>query len=169
MGNKNIYERFIWFDDRVRTKKYPNATKLSEQFEISLKTAQRDIEFMRERLCCPLVYDKNRKGYYYTDNTFSLPMTYISSEELSCLLIARKLLQDISGGIIGDEIKAIADKITSILRNHVAEMDAVDDALSFQQLLKKRVEKISRILSPFGHYGKPVSWIGQLFDVSEIF
>jgi hypothetical protein len=50
MGNKIIYERFVWFDDRVRAKKYPNATKLSEQFEIPLKTAQRDIEFMRDRL-----------------------------------------------------------------------------------------------------------------------
>lgn len=49
MGDKNIYERFIWFDGRVRSQKYPNATALSGRFEISLKTAQRDIEFMRER------------------------------------------------------------------------------------------------------------------------
>jgi len=43
MGVKNIYERFIWFDDRVRAKRYPNATTLAEKFEISSKTAQRDI------------------------------------------------------------------------------------------------------------------------------
>jgi len=30
MGAKNIYERFIWFDDRVRQKKYPNTTSLSD-------------------------------------------------------------------------------------------------------------------------------------------
>ena len=92
MGNKNIYERFIWFDDKVRSKKYPNATKLSEIFEVSVKTAQRDIEFMRDRLNCPLVYDKNLKGYYYEDETFSLPLIHLSSAELSALLIARKIL-----------------------------------------------------------------------------
>jgi len=30
MGVKNIYERFIWFDDRVRQKKYPNTTSLAK-------------------------------------------------------------------------------------------------------------------------------------------
>jgi len=132
MGDKNVIERFIWFDDRVRTKKYPNATILAEQFEVSTKTAQRDVEFMRERLSFPLVYDRNKKGYFYTDNNFSLPMTYLSSEELSSLLIARKMLLDISGGIAGGEIKGIAYKITSILRTHVLEIDALDKALSFR-------------------------------------
>jgi len=54
MGVKNIYERFIWFDTRVRAGKHPNATSLAAKFEISPKTAQRDIEFMRCRLRCPL-------------------------------------------------------------------------------------------------------------------
>jgi len=44
MGVKNIYERFVWFDNQARAKKYPNTTILAEQFEISTKTAQRDID-----------------------------------------------------------------------------------------------------------------------------
>jgi hypothetical protein len=50
MGIKNIYERFIRFDDQVKLKKYPNATSLPKRLEVSLKTAQRDVKFMRERL-----------------------------------------------------------------------------------------------------------------------
>jgi len=132
MGTKNIYERFVWFDSQVRAQKYPNATSLSEQFEISAKTAQRDIDFMRDRLLCPLDYDSSQKGYYYDDDTFSLPMVYLSSEELSSLLIARKMLQDISGGFIGDEISSIVDKITNVLSKHIATGDKIDDAFSFQ-------------------------------------
>jgi predicted DNA-binding transcriptional regulator YafY len=132
MGTKNIYERFVWFDDQARTKKYPNATSLAEQFEISAKTAQRDIDFMRDRLLCPLEYDSSQKGYCYDDETFSLPMIYLSSEELSALLIARKMLQDISGGSIGDEITSIVDKITNILKKHSVVADHIDDAFSFQ-------------------------------------
>ena len=132
MGTKNIYERFVWFDNQVRVKKYPNATTLAEQFEISTKTAQRDIEFMRDRLLCPLDYDSSQKGYYYDNETFSLPMVYLSSEELSALLIARKMLQDISGGSIGDEISSVVDKITNILKKHSVVADQIDDAFSFQ-------------------------------------
>jgi predicted DNA-binding transcriptional regulator YafY len=132
MGAKNVYERFSWLDHRVKLKKYPNATSLSGQFEISLKTAQRDIEFMRDRLNCPLVYDKSRKGYFYESDTFSLPLIYLSSEELSSLLIARKFLQDISERYIGEEISSVVQKITAILQKHMADGNTIDDALSFQ-------------------------------------
>jgi predicted DNA-binding transcriptional regulator YafY len=132
MGTKNIYERFIWFDDQVKEKKFPNATSLAEKFELSTKTAQRDIEFMRDRLLCPLYYDSSEKGYYYDDETFSLPMIYLSSEELSSLLIARKMLKDISGGYIGDEISSIIDKITNVLNKHIASGDKIDDTFSFE-------------------------------------
>ncbi len=132
MGSKNIYERFIWFDDRVKQKKYPNTTSLSKQFEVSIKTAQRDIEFMRDRLNSPLFYDPGRKGYFYEDDTFSLPLIYLSSEELSSLLIARKFLQDISERHIGDELSSVIQKITAILKKHMAEENLIDDALSFQ-------------------------------------
>jgi hypothetical protein len=32
----NIYGRFLWLDNQARAKKYPNATPLTEQFEISI-------------------------------------------------------------------------------------------------------------------------------------
>jgi predicted DNA-binding transcriptional regulator YafY len=132
MGAKNIYERFVWFDGKVKAKKYPNATSLAEQFEISTKTSQRDIDFMRDRLRCPLQYDRTRKGYYYRDDTFSLPMVYLSPEELSALLIARKTLKDISGGSLGREISSILDKITNILTKHNIREDGIDKTFSFQ-------------------------------------
>ena len=132
MGSKNVYERFIWFDNRVKQKKYPNTTTLSKQFEVSIKTAQRDIDFMRDRLNCPLFYDPGRKGYFYKDDTFSLPLIYLSSEELSSLLIARKFLQDISERHIGDELSSVIQKITAILKKHMVEENLIDDTLSFQ-------------------------------------
>ena len=132
MGVKNIYERFVWFDNQARVKKYPNASGLADQFEVSTKTAQRDIDFMRDRLLCPLHYDSSQKGYYYDDETFSLPMVYLSSGELASLLIARKMLQDISGGYIGEEISSIVDKITNVLSKHMSMGDRIDDTFSFQ-------------------------------------
>ena len=132
MGSKNIYERFIWFDDRVKQKKYPNTTSLAKQFEVSIKTAQRDIEFMRDRLNCPLIYEKSRKGYFYKNDTFSLPMIYLSSAEISSLLIARKVLQDIAKSYIGDEISSVIQKITAIVNKHNARTEHIDQTLSFQ-------------------------------------
>lgn len=132
MSSKGIYERFIWFDHKVRAKAYPNATKLAGHFEVSVKTAQRDIEFMRDRLNCPLVYNKTRKGYFYEDGAFSLPLIHLSSEELSSLLIARKILQGISGGGISSELSMLIDKITALLSKNIAEAEVIDKAFSLQ-------------------------------------
>ncbi len=134
MSNKTIYERFLWFDERARSRKFPNATSLAAKFEVSIKTAQRDIEFMRDRLNCPLVYDQREKGYYYGDNTFSLPSIYISAEELSALLITRKMLQGISAAYIGADLSLLIDKITAILRKHVVDDEIIDNAVSIQHI-----------------------------------
>jgi len=131
MGSRIIYERYAWFDNQARQRKYPNASKLAVQFELSVKTAQRDIAFMRDRLNCPLFYDKNQKGYLYKNRSFSLPLTYLSPEELTALLFAQKLLHDLSGGKAGAEISAILQKITSILQQHVPDR-SVENAVSLQ-------------------------------------
>lgn len=55
MSSKIIYERLVWFHVQVKAGKYPNARHLAHQFEISPRTAQRDVEFMRNRLTSKLM------------------------------------------------------------------------------------------------------------------
>ena len=61
MGNQLYLERFVWFDHEARRERYPNAFKLGDHFEISVKTAQRSIDHFRDRLIAPLEYDKSRR------------------------------------------------------------------------------------------------------------
>jgi hypothetical protein len=79
MGRRIIYERYVWFDAAIRKGTYPNASALAREFELSVKTAQRDVDFMRDRLNCPLVYDKSRKGYYYRDGSSPAHVRVVSS------------------------------------------------------------------------------------------
>ena len=43
MGNSLVFERFQWLDVQVRGGRYPNAVFLARKFEISSKTAQRNM------------------------------------------------------------------------------------------------------------------------------
>lgn len=92
MGDFLVFERFVWLDRQVRQKRFPNARKLAEQFELSRKTAQRNIDFMRDRLIAPLEYNPSKKGYYYLDETFELPHFLATQEEVLSVLLARNLL-----------------------------------------------------------------------------
>lgn len=82
MGKKLVYERYHWFHGQTRAGRYPNARKLSEKFEISEKQAQRDKEFIRDRLYAPLLYNAFEKGYEYENVGYELPPIWLKEDEL---------------------------------------------------------------------------------------
>lgn len=95
MSGKLQYERFFWFHKFIKAGKYPNAKDLSEQFEISHRTAQRTIEFMRDRIQAPLEYDYLNKGFYYSDKTYELPSLWFNEDNVVALSLAVRLASSI--------------------------------------------------------------------------
>ena len=132
VGDQLFLERFIWFDNETRHGRYPNATRLAEQFEISTKTAHRSIDYFRDRLQAPLDYDESRKGFFYTDPTFQLPITKLSQDELLALLISRKLITEASAGSLGDELGHISARLGSLLAASLPGKAHPEDAFSFR-------------------------------------
>jgi predicted DNA-binding transcriptional regulator YafY len=91
MSERLKYERFIWFHGRIKNNKYPNAMHLAERFEISSRTAQRDIEFMRSRLNAPLEYSVSKRGYYYSDDLYELPYMWFDEDSIMAFALAVRL------------------------------------------------------------------------------
>lgn len=132
MGSRNSIERLRWFDRQVQEKRFPNASSLAAKYEISKRTAQREIDYMRDRLSFPLEYDASRKGYYYTDDTVPIPSIYLTTEELFSLVMARNFLRDLSGGAVGKEIGEITKKLKKVLNRFIGDEKTIDNALSFR-------------------------------------
>lgn len=132
MGDQLFLERFIWFDNEARNGRFPNATKLAEQFELSTKTAHRSIDYFRDRLQAPLEYDGSCKGYFYTDLSFQIPITRVSQDELLALLISRKLITEASAGCLGDELGHISARLGSLLAASLPGKAHPEEAFSFR-------------------------------------
>jgi predicted DNA-binding transcriptional regulator YafY len=103
-------ERMIWLDGRLKRQSYPNATQLAERFEISRKTAQRDICHFRDRLLAPIAYHPTHKGYYYTEDDFEFPQLPAFQEEVLAILVARRLLSE-AGGFISEAFRGFTRKL----------------------------------------------------------
>lgn len=73
-------DRIQWFHKKTAAGCYPNASHLSEQFDISHRQAQRDVEFLRKELAAPLAYSSQKKGYYYR-TPFKLPLMLESEND----------------------------------------------------------------------------------------
>ena len=123
-------ERLFWFHDQVKNGRRPNAARLAQRFEISNKTAQRDIVRLRDRLLAPLEYDPAGKGYYYSDDHFELPYLPASQQEILCLLLARKVLSQSAQGFISREIGGLLDRLYAAVRETGLTPQNAEDAFS---------------------------------------
>jgi predicted DNA-binding transcriptional regulator YafY len=75
----------MWFDEQIRAKLYPNAKTLSESFEISVRQAGRDIEYMQNSLRAPLQYNAKQRGYEYADHAYILPSVFLTETDVRIL------------------------------------------------------------------------------------
>lgn len=110
MAKKLAYERYYWLHGQIRAGQYPNARKMAEVFEISQKQAQRDIEFMRDRLHAPLVYQAASGGYAYEEPGYDLPPVWLQEEELLALSLALRLSAAIPDRKLKDALHQILQK-----------------------------------------------------------
>lgn len=132
VGDRLYFERFIWFDSQIRNGRFPNATALARKFEFDIKTAQRSIEYFRDRLGAPLDYDPSRRGYRYRDPDFQLPVTRLTENELVALLASRKLLTDAAAGPLGDELEKVSSRLGALLSDNLKGRITPERAFSFR-------------------------------------
>jgi len=121
-------ERMLWFDEQVRAGRRPGSASLAAQFKVSLRTARRDIEFLRNGLQAPLKSVPGTKGYAYDDPGFYLPSSFFRKEELFALLIARHLFGVIRPPL-KEEIEGIAGRISDLFK--VPFLETLGEAVSF--------------------------------------
>jgi predicted DNA-binding transcriptional regulator YafY len=107
--------RMIRIHELMRAGKFPNCTSLAEELEISYKTAQRDIDFMRDQWRMPIDYDFTEKGFYYTSPVSSLPTMTVSQGELVALLVAQKAIEQYRGTPFERPIASAFDKLAASL------------------------------------------------------
>jgi len=81
-------ERMLRIHQELQGGEFPNATSLARQLEVSTKSIQRDLEFMRDRLDLPLEYNASKRGYSYTEEVNSFPTLQFTEGELVALVIA---------------------------------------------------------------------------------
>jgi len=85
--------RFQEIFHAIKTGRYPNRTKLAADIEVTTKTIQRDLDYMRYQLGLPIEFDYCRGGYYFTQSVDRLPLFELTEGELVSLFVAQKALR----------------------------------------------------------------------------
>ena len=112
---KPQHARLLFIDRCIREKSYPNCRSLAAEYEVSVKTIQRDIDYMRIELNAPLEYSARERGFYYTEEQFQLPAMDIRESDLFAIYLADKLLAQYEGTPIHDSLRSVFRKIENAL------------------------------------------------------
>lgn len=128
-------ERISAFDRAVRAGEYPNAGTIARIFEVSRRTLQRDIEFLKDRLGAPLVFDEKRQGYAYSDPNFRLPTVPMSEGEMLALALAERVLRQYRGTPYAPDLARAFKKITDSLSDRITvDLGQLADSFTFRTI-----------------------------------
>jgi proteasome accessory factor B len=131
--------RLAVIDRAIRTGTWPNATTLSRQLEVTPRTVQRDIEFLRDRLQAPVEFDPRRNGYHYSAADFQLPIIQLTEGELAALFLAERLLQQYRGTPYAAALASLFEKLTASLPKEVTiDLSHLADVYSFRRHGRRR-------------------------------
>ncbi|MCK5914553.1 MAG: YafY family transcriptional regulator [Deltaproteobacteria bacterium] len=121
-------ERFYRIDMLLNRKTAVPLTQFIEELEVSRSTVKRDIEYMRDRLNAPIVWDHSLRGYRYGTQLegfpqFSLPGLWFNESELYALLSMESLLTNLQPGLLAPHLAPLKKRIHTLLRSgeHSAE------------------------------------------------
>ena len=126
-------QRMMRLHAALKGRDFPNCRKLGDELEVSPKTIQRDIDFMRDRLGLPIDYDPKRFGFYYTEAVTGFPSIQVSEGEITALFVAQKALAQYKGTPFERPLHSAFRKITDGLKDRVSfSWTDLEDVISFR-------------------------------------
>src|ERR1044071_4825413 len=125
--------RMLRIHQELQAGKYPTATRLATELEVSTKSIHRDLEFMRERLQLPLEWDGSRFGYFYTQEVNAFPTIQITEGELFALIVAERALQQYRGTSFEKPLLSAIRKMQQSLPTTISlDLADVERTISFR-------------------------------------
>ncbi len=104
----------------LKTHRVVSRQTFLDRFEISPATFKRDLEYLRDRLGAPVIWDRERRGYRFDlsddqANTFELPGLWFNSQEIHALLTMHQLIDALQPSLLTPHIEPLKARIESLL------------------------------------------------------
>src|SRR5271156_6624099 len=117
----------------LQSGKFPNASTLARELEVSTKSVHRDIEFMRDRLNLPIEFNKTRNGYFYDGEVSAFPTMQITEGEIFALVVAEKALQQYRGTSFEKPLLSAIKKMEQALPDTISlNLADIEQTISFR-------------------------------------
>ena len=124
-------ERFYKIDQLLGEYRVVPFSIFEEKLGVSRATIKRDLEYMRNRLNAPIVWDRERRGYCFAQaergaSQYELPGLWFSATEIHALLTMQHLLSGLDrGGLLAPHVEPLQARLTSLLDSGDGSIDEI--------------------------------------------
>src|SRR5205085_3769842 len=115
-------ERFYKIDQLLQTRRPVVPVKdFLDELGISLATFKRDLEYMRERLNAPIVWDRDLMGYRFEEQAaaagprYNLPGLWFNPQEAYALLTMEHLIENLEPALLGPHLAPLKARLAALL------------------------------------------------------
>ncbi|MDH3630080.1 MAG: YafY family transcriptional regulator [Gammaproteobacteria bacterium] len=122
-------ERFHLIDQMLCNQRVVTRAQFLDALEVSPATFKRDLEYLRDRLAAPIVWDRERRGYCYEQGEdgeqFQLPGLWFNTSEIQALLSMDALLENLQPGVLSNHIEPLRSRIRMLLDDGDHSVDEI--------------------------------------------
>jgi predicted DNA-binding transcriptional regulator YafY len=144
-------ERFYKIELLLRNRGCVSFEALLEELDVSPATLKRDLQYLRDRLNAPIVYDRFDNGYRFEQASATagprheLPGLWFSEQEITALLTMHQLLAGLDDdGVLSRHLQPMMDKLQGML--------GADEQESRELMRRVKVISTARRRAPSRHF-----------------
>ena len=149
-------ERFYRIDQLLHERRSVPLHLFLQELGVSHATFKRDLEYMRERLHAPIVWDRDVRGYRFGQphaiaRQYELPGLWFNASEIHALLTMRQLLENLQPGLLGPHVEPLLARIRALIDEGDHAVEEVDRRIHIlhvaaRQVLPRHFEMVSSAL-----------------------
>jgi len=123
-------ERLYKIDQLLNERRAVAMDILEEELGISKSTVKRDLEYMRDRLNAPIIWDRALRGYVFDHSQpgaqrYALPGLWFNDQEIFALLTMYQLLSNLGNGLLTPHINPLLARLTMLLGSQEDSADEI--------------------------------------------
>lgn len=121
MGRKGAFkDRPLWrrlqtIHHEIKDGRHPNASTLAAKLDVSTKTVQRDLDYLRDELEAPIEFDRLENGYFYSRSDYVLPFLPVDGNDLFSIGVASQVLSLFGGTPLARDLKACYQRLAELM------------------------------------------------------
>lgn len=129
----------------IRRRGSISMASLMQELEVSEASVKRDLEFLRDRMGCPLEWDRSKRGYVIRDELadggrFELPGVWFDSSEVFALLTMLHLVEGVQPGLLEEHVGPLKERLRTMLATGTKSAKPLERKLRLIHFAPRKVE-----------------------------